>query len=853
MAAAFACARLRASSHPVPGTAVRLSVNLVLLCLLATVGLAAGAPGASAQQRPASVIVKEWNQALGLAEQELLRPDLPEERAKTLRERLARIRAEAKQLQADAREQIVPLSKKLQALGPPPAEGEPPEFDAVAQERLRINEDIAEYEARVKQAALAMRRVETLNQQIRAHSFEMLTEFLFKPFPLPIAPKTIATAVPEFLGYLRQLADSPFVWWQSLSPELRDGAPFQQLGLFLALAFALGIGLRLALLRWLGRDPAVEAPSYIRRFYGALAEGLANGMIPALLFGGLYLRVAGETAYATGLYAQALEALCLAIVIFVLAWTLPRTVLAPDLPAWRLVALGPQEARRISRIITVLAGVFALDVFFDIAFLDIETSDELRSLYLFITNSIESAGLLLLTQSKLWRRDETFELSGPEQDEEEEKPTPAVNRGRIWALLRVLLGVIAAGAFIASLIGYSHLGAYLIKFLFLSSIILGVLVLLRGLGRELIGGALRSHFVRQTLDFSYPTRRLSKFWARAVLDLLLSAAGVVLVLPVWGVPLRDIWDWTGDRLERITIGNITISMTEILTGLAVFMVALVVARLLQRLLTDKVLPNTALDSGMRNSLSTGFGYVGLTIAAALGVAALGLDLTNLAIVFGALSVGIGFGLQGVVNNFVSGMILLVERPIKVGDWVVVGVNEGFVKRIRLRATEIETFQRASIVIPNSEIVSNAVVNWTHRDRHGRVDVTVPVAYGSDVDLVMEVLERCLRENHDIVDWPAPNVLFRAFGDSSLEFSARGHIANIEYVYVVQSALLTAITKAFREAGIEVPFPQRDLHLKNLDQLADAVAGRRPAKGGETAPQAAPRLRQVEAGSGDGET
>jgi small-conductance mechanosensitive channel len=225
---------------------------------------------------------------------------------------------------------------------------------------------------------------------------------------------------------------------------------------------------------------------------------------------------------------------------------------------------------------------------------------------------------------------------------------------------------------------------------------------------------------------------------------------------------------------------------------------------------------------------------------------MGLDLTNLALIFGALSVGIGFGLQNVVNNFVSGMILLIERPVKVGDWVVVGANEGFVKRIRLRATEIETFQRASILIPNSEIISLAVQNWTYKDRYGRVDVPVHVAYGSDVEQVMDVLNRCLRENREIVDWPAPFALFMRLGESAMEFEARGYIANIENMYPARSDLLVAIEKALREAGIEIPVPQRDLHVKNLDQLADAVSGRRkPAA-------APPRLRKVQAAGGEGQ-
>jgi small-conductance mechanosensitive channel len=404
----------------------------------------------------------------------------------------------------------------------------------------------------------------------------------------------------------------------------------------------------------------------------------------------------------------------------------------------------------------------------------------------------------------------------------------------------------------ATLLGYANLGAYLSVSLLSSGVVVGVLFLLRGLLREVIGAILRSAFVRDQLALRHSTRQLLKFWLRALIDLLNFVAGVFLVLSVWGVPLGDLWAWTSEALRGITIGNVTISIVDIFAALAIFVAALVAVRILQRLLAEQVLPQTGLDPGLRHSLAAGFGYLGMIIAGALAVVTLGIDLTNLALIFGALSVGIGFGLQNVANNFVSGMILLIERPIKVGDWVVVGTNEGYVKRIRLRATEIETFQRASILIPNSEIVSTAVVNWTYKDRYGRVEVPVGVAYGSDVERVMELLMQCLRDNKEILHWPAPSVLFRRLGDSALEFEARGYIANVERRIVVKSDLLTAIERTLREAGIEIPFPQRDLHIRNIDRLSDAIAGGRPEPSDEGPARGPPRLREVEGGESDGE-
>jgi small-conductance mechanosensitive channel len=202
----------------------------------------------------------------------------------------------------------------------------------------------------------------------------------------------------------------------------------------------------------------------------------------------------------------------------------------------------------------------------------------------------------------------------------------------------------------------------------------------------------------------------------------------------------------------------------------------------------------------------------------------------------------------VVNNFVSGLILLIERPIKVGDWIAVGAHEGYVRRINVRATEIETFRRAAVIVPNSELISGAVTNWTHKDRYGRVELPVGVAYGSDVAQVMDILQRCLDENEAILRHPEAYVLFTGFGDSSLDFEARGHIANVEYRVSVQSDLRIAIYQAFEAAGIEIPFPQRDLHIKSVENLDEETAAR-IAQPGPRPPRTA-RVRTDPGGDGE---
>jgi small-conductance mechanosensitive channel len=201
-----------------------------------------------------------------------------------------------------------------------------------------------------------------------------------------------------------------------------------------------------------------------------------------------------------------------------------------------------------------------------------------------------------------------------------------------------------------------------------------------------------------------------------------------------------------------------------------------------------------------------------------------------------LSVGIGFGLQAIVNNFVSGLILLFERPIKTGDWIIVGNTEGYVKRISIRSTMIQTFDRADVIVPNSDLIANQVTNWMLYDPRGRIRVPVSVAYGSDTEKVRELLLEIANTHPEVITdgtSPTPRVLFLQFGDSSLNFELRCHIRNIDMRRIVMSDINFAIDKAFREHGVEIPFPQRDVHIRDWPDEKKKPSASVPGKQTET--------------------
>ncbi len=801
---------------------VRLSAFLtaaVIVCLLVLPAPA----GAQDEPLPFEIQLTIWNLLLDNIDREAEASGLARQRVEEMKGELAEIRTEAQAIKSDFEARFAPFQSQLDALGPPPEEGAPPEPAEIGTQRQRLAENIAEIDGHIRQVEVVIVRADELDQRITRLARRQLFDQLTASFPFPLAPSTIAIAVPEFLAIVAEIVESPFVWWSGLSPDERAESTIRVL-IFLPLAIIFGVLIRVGLRRWYGRDPAIAEPTYTRSLAAAVAEAVANGIVPALIFAALYYRANSDASLVSGDFQEFISAFCVAAILIILAWSLTRAVLAPDAPNWRLISVTPENARKISRRISMLSAIVAVDLILRVFDRGDVHSDELISLYILVVSTLEACLLITLTPSALWA-DKAASTADDELEEDEEPPQSI--RQQVWRYVRRGVAVAAGIAIATAFLGFSYLSGYLTTNLVISSVVVGVVMVLRSMLRELIGVAFRSRFLMSRLRIPHRTRLLFRFWFRIVLDVVLAFSVIVIVAPAWGVPQTEVWQLSNRILSGFEVGAVTISIADILLAFFAFFAAIVATRMVQRGLEEQVLPHTRLDIGVRNSIKTGIGYVGIALAAVIAIALLGLDLSNLAIIAGALSVGIGFGLQGVTNNFVSGMILLVERPVKAGDWIRIAEHEGFVRRINVRATEIETFTRASVIIPNSELLSGALTNMTHKDQYGRVDVDVGVAYGSDVDQVMSILQECLDAHPRILRYPESSVVFLGFGESSLDFQARGFIDSVVWRLFVRSDLLVAINRRFQEAGIEIPFPQRDLHIKDIDRLEAALTNRPP--------------------------
>jgi small-conductance mechanosensitive channel len=322
-------------------------------------------------------------------------------------------------------------------------------------------------------------------------------------------------------------------------------------------------------------------------------------------------------------------------------------------------------------------------------------------------------------------------------------------------------------------------------------------------------------------------------WLRVLTALGVWGGFGLLVLLMWGLSDTGLAFILRTLNEGLQIGSFEIVPIKLVWGIVALVVLIALTGWLKQRLGQRWLTRTRMERGAREAVVTITGWTGVVLALLVGLAIAGVQFTNIALIAGALSVGIGFGLQNIFNNFVSGLILLFERPVKTDDWIVVGNTEGLVKKISIRSTQIQTFDHADVIVPNSEIIQGQVVNWMLRDPFGRVTVPIRAAYGSDPEHVRDILLQIANDHprviKDAVLAPPPEVLLRRFGDSGFEFEVRMFIRDIDYVLHVTSDVNFAIEREFRRHGIVIPYPRQDVRIERMSDPWASDRARRPPR------------------------
>jgi len=688
------------------------------------------------------------------------------------------------------RPRLTDINNRIEVLGPSPAAGQPQEPDIVTGERQALASEKAEINAVVASAQNLSIRISGLIDKIGNMRSEQFRNFLTKRYALSeaLSPQVFSDARDEYANFYKAVSS-----WLSFAFKFKFQAVLAATFVALGLALVLLVGGRRLFGRIFEADPAVEDPSYLSRlsvaFWSTLLPTLAVGVFLAstVFFFNYYNVLRGDI----GVFLNALAAV-IAVVFCVNRLT--NAALEPRLPNWRLIPVETGPARWLVRLTTAMAVVIGVNNFLSIVNDKMGSPLSLTIARSFVATIVVGIILILMAMLRPFKaRDGSW------------RPWPA------W--LRYLALALGLFTIAAALLGFIGLAL----FVSLQVVVTGTALITAYIGflsAQAIGeeGAFANTTVGRWLstNSSYEDAALDQLGlvVSVAINLMIVLVFLPLILLMWGFQPGDIQAWAYKLATGITIGSVTISVTGILSGIIVFIIGYFLTRWFQGWLDGSVMARGKVDTGVRNSIRLAVGYAGVAVAGLVGISAAGIDLSSLALVAGALSLGIGFGLQNVVSNFVSGLILLAERPFKVGDWIVAGDVSGTVKKISVRATEIETFQRQSVILPNSNLINNAVGNWTHRNKLGRVEIKVGVAYGTDVKQVHAILLEIARSHPLVLKNPEPFVLFSNFGAAALEFEIRVFLADIMNGSVVQNDIRFAVLEEFNDQHIEIPSTPR---------------------------------------------
>lgn len=740
---------------------------------------------------------------------------------KTLSDRALAVQRDAKAARDALDPQLKQVDGRLAQLGEVP-EGATEARD-IAQQRKAMTQQRADIASAIARANLLADNAKQLSADIEKMRVTQFSEELARKVNSPLSPslwRQFATHVPADIHRLVLLYRQGETTARKAIAEHGWGAPLTGLVLALLMFFPLRLWLRA-----LGRRYAASerAPDGRLRRSGLAVWLLAVGtLLPG--FAAVVLVASLESIGAIPPRLQQL-ALYFQVATFVAAFitALSACLLVPKRPSWRLLALDDSAAWRLRKYAWGAAGL----TFIGILLVEINRASRTSEITTVAVDglvAITYMGLIiaiLVSLARLHRRqaaEAAAKLEAQEGDgktKADGKPKGVPRRSGWIVLARVAGHVVVAAAVIATLLGYLNFALFVAQQLVWGAVVLLAASLLLKFADDLATTMLSpSSRVGQSIVLTTGLSEARVEQAGVLLSAVLRIGVILLAVLALAVPFGNLNAFYGglDALSGgLKIGETTLKPSSVVYALLVFLVVWAVMQAFQRWLTETYLPKTELDAGARNSISTVTRYLGIIAAVLWGLTALGIGFEKLALVVSALSVGIGFGLQAITQNFVSGLILLAERPVKIGDWVKLGDQEGDIKRISVRSTEIQVGDKSTLIVPNSELITKTIRNMTMGNAQGRIQIQFSVPLSTDVAAVRQILLDAYAAHVAVLADPAPSVFIDSIANGQIAINSFAYVSGPRAVYGVRSDLYFNMLQSFAAAGIALSSPT-DIHL-----------------------------------------
>ncbi|MCB1108888.1 MAG: mechanosensitive ion channel [Chlamydiia bacterium] len=691
-------------------------------------------------------------------------------------------------IRVSSEKDLLTVQSMLDDLGPAPAEGDIPEDSEMAAQRMQLKTKEAFYHNRVKRIKALIARSQTI--QIDVNQTELkLRVYLLKWRSSPIyelqGDEEGFTKISKFFDPAYGAIALQF--FQSVVTKK---------GIFVGITFIL-VGVFLVLIRrplkkrYIIEDETISDAYKLKE---AAVDFFTDGIVPSAV-GFLflaYLKILN--VFPENLFSFIFSIFCLVGGLWIYL-VLVRVIFRSDLPSHRIFQLEDHLANSLSVRLSWAGPLLALTLWFRGIDLSVDLPEDFADYVRIILQTALCVNLLFLLDAKIWG---------------------FLNHVSKWlsTCFRYVAGLILVSVPVLLFVGYVAFAEYLLMNLLQSVLLISLLLL----GFVLIRSAIDSLISQSSVlfkKFSIKQRAITllRYWLIGLVAFSLWITAIIGLLYIWGIGSSFVVYFLQKLYYGFEISGQRISIALVVLAIFAFIISYMLINAAMHFLDKHVFPYTTMQKGLSEALKTIIRYIFIVIAFILCVRILGFKLTSLAYIAGGLSVGVGLGLQPIIMNFISGIIMLIERPVRVGDQLEVSGEMGIVTKISVRATQIRTFDHALYMIPNSHLITNIVKNWTWESPIRRIEIAVDVAYGSDVEKVIQLLYEVAAELECGLVQPAPFVVFNGFGDSNLNFLLKVCIGNIADTLKARTEIHLAITRKFKEQGITIAYPQRDIHIK----------------------------------------
>lgn len=696
--------------------------------------------------------------------------------------------------------ELANISKKIAALNSSSVEGEA-DLPEITKERTKYEAEAGKYKSQQAQAALILTKIDEINNLIlKTRNQELINDILTKQSSI-FQPEEFWQSLLSFGGFLKEILISPVTWYQQLKPTQQKNArsSLAILSLMIGVALIVAIFVRRYIRKNYGYNLNISSPSYGQKFRAAVWIFIANGAIPAAIIAAFWAWISNYELMAGSNFAILLQNFAIYLLYFLIFRAGVLAAFAPRNPDWRIFNIDAKKVRRASNALITAAVAITTVSFFQTLATEMSHKPEIIYSMQIFANAIKATAIIWVAFRVL------YDVKDLSDEEMESGNIQKLTVSSQTALAIILFMVVSFGF---SLFGYISFSAYLINRFIVSAAVVSILYIAYNLLLMLYHNIIRWRFWITAFRINRRTLIKSEVWFGIILTPIVYIFGALVLLAVWGVSVDILIARTKGVLTGFNIGEVHVSITSLLLGIIAFWVAMLLVKMLKSSIQQGALSKLDFDDGMKNSIISGIGFFGFILSVILGIAVAGGSFQSLAIMAGALSFGAGLGLQNIVSNLVAGITILFERPIKLGDIVIINGYEGTVKQISMRSTILEMGNKSNVIIPNSAIISGSVVNKTHDNRMSRIEIKIGVGYDSNIAQVREILLSIAEKDADVLQTPAPSLAFADFGDSSLDFQLNCYISNVSKASEVTFRLRENIINAFREANIDIPFPQR---------------------------------------------